>query len=318
VVFIILLIATTLLIAGSAASFSVYGLASIFSGIFWPVIVMGVSLEAGKLIAVSFAYRYWTIISNWIKTYLVVAVLVLMVITSMGIFGILAQGYQSDILPIKLKQQQIELITAQIEDLKRLKQEHIERKKQLDNDIVSLPKDFITARQRLMNSYGPELKLLQESITKYTEQIHQKTLKVNKIKAENLEQQVHIGPIVFIASVFNQDVDQATKWLILIIIFVFDPLAVILTIGANIAILNRVQIKRQIVNKTSIVKGVDNLARNANEVKVQLTADIAADQIRRALREFENRQLTPLEIVQKQLLEEMLRKKEIKEKIRRG
>ena len=85
--FLIVLIVTTCSIAGTAAFFSVYGLASTFSGTFWAVVFMGSSLEAGKLTAASFLYRYWSKVGWAIKMYLMGAVLALMVITSMGIFG---------------------------------------------------------------------------------------------------------------------------------------------------------------------------------------------------------------------------------------
>ena len=79
-IFIIILILTTLAIAGSAAYFSIYGLAAIFSGIFWPVILMGTSLEAGKLVAASYVYRFRDSISRVMKIYLISAILVLMLI----------------------------------------------------------------------------------------------------------------------------------------------------------------------------------------------------------------------------------------------
>ena len=85
--FIFILILTTLAIAGCAAFFSIYGLAAIFSGIFWPVVLMGTSLEAGKLMAASYVYRYRDSISRTMKAYLISAIFILMVITSAGIFG---------------------------------------------------------------------------------------------------------------------------------------------------------------------------------------------------------------------------------------
>jgi len=91
--FIVLLMFTVLSISGTAAYFSIVGLASIFSGLFYSVIVMGSVLEIGKLVAVSFVYRYWKTISSLMKAYLISAILVLMLITSTGIFGMLVKGY---------------------------------------------------------------------------------------------------------------------------------------------------------------------------------------------------------------------------------
>jgi len=84
--FIIVLILTTFAIAACAAFFSIYGLAAIFSGIFWPVVIMGSTLEVGKLVAVSYLYRFKHHISFIMKSYLMSAVIVLMLITSAGIF----------------------------------------------------------------------------------------------------------------------------------------------------------------------------------------------------------------------------------------
>ena len=237
--FITILIATALSIAGSAAFFSIYGLARIFTGSFWPVVIMATSLEAGKLVSASYLYRYWKKISFIMKSYLIAAILILMLITSAGIFGFLSAAYQQDVLPIKQNEQQIALLTGEKEELERLKIERLERRKQIDADIASLPNNYITGRQRLMKSYGPELEQLRIDIASYTDQIRQKTLKISELKNATLEQEAHVGPIIYIAAAFDSEVDDATKWLILLIIFAFDPLAVVLTIGANMAILER-------------------------------------------------------------------------------
>ena len=108
--FIVLLALTTTFIAGSAAFFSVYGLASTFSGTFWSVVLMGSSLEAGKLIAASYLYRYWHVTNFWLKTYLMAGVAALMLLTSTGIFGYLSSGYQTDVLPLKQIEQQVKVL----------------------------------------------------------------------------------------------------------------------------------------------------------------------------------------------------------------
>lgn len=242
--FIFLLVLTTLSIAGSAAFFSVYGLASLFSGMFWPVVIMGSSLEAGKLIAASFLYRYWDKITFLLKTYMILAVGVLMLVTSTGIFGFLSQGYQQDVKGIKSNVQQIELIEQENADLQALVEEYVERKKQIDTEISSLPKDYITGRQRLMTAYGVELKQLSADIATNRAKLRENSSKLSELKQTNLHEEAHVGPIVFIAKVFDLEIDDTTKWLILIIIFAFDPLAVALTIGTNIAIEERRKSKK--------------------------------------------------------------------------
>lgn len=239
--FIAILILVTLMLAGSAAFFSVYGLAQIFTGAFWPVVIMASSLEAGKLVAASYTYRYWKSISWMMKTYLISAIFVLMVITSAGIYGFLAGAYQQDMIGLKQNQQQIALLQEEIIQLETLKQERLDRKKQIDADIAALPNTYVSGRQRLLTSFGPELKQLSADIAQYTQNIRDNTTKISELKSANLHQEAHVGPIIFIAKAFDREVDDTTKWLILIIIFAFDPLAVALTIGANNALLQRKQ-----------------------------------------------------------------------------
>ena len=108
--FIAILIIAATAIAGAAAFFSVYGLAFTFSGTFWSVVVMGTSLELGKLVAASYLYRYWKQTHIALKVYLMTGVLALMVLTSTGIFGYLSTGYQTDVLPLKQAQEQVKLL----------------------------------------------------------------------------------------------------------------------------------------------------------------------------------------------------------------
>ena len=237
---------TTVSIAGSAAYFSVFGLAQIFTGTFWPVVIMGSALEAGKLIAASFVYRYWTVISKWMATYLILAILMLMIITSTGIFGFLSTGYQTDILPIKIKRQQIVMLTDRKAEFVALKLEDVRLKERMDVDIASLPNNFVTGRIRLDAMYKDEKIQVGKRISEYSDEIRKTTLEISTLKGELIQDQVHIGPIVFIAEVFKTSADEATKWLILMIISAFDPLAVVLTIGVNIAII-RYKTKQHVV-----------------------------------------------------------------------
>jgi len=237
--FILILILTTLGIAGVAAYFSIYGLAAIFSGIFWQVIAMGGVLEAGKLVAASYVYRYRDSISRKAKIYLISAIVVLMIITSGGIFGFLSMGYQQDTLPLKQQEQQISLLTSEQTELEVFKKERLTRRKQIDSDIAALPNNYITGRQRLMKSYGPELDQLRKDIELYTKQISEKTIKISELKQKKLISEVHTGPIIFIARAAKSDTDTAIKWMIILIMFAFDPLAVALTLAINHALLER-------------------------------------------------------------------------------
>jgi hypothetical protein len=220
--FIAILFLSTLSIAGTAAFFSVYGLAQLFQGMVTPVLIMGASLEAGKLVAASFLYRYWAKLGWVLRSYLVVAVLMLMVITSVGIFGMLSIGYQADTINLKQSETKVEL-------LKQEQQRLSDRKAEIDKQIQLLPTNTIKGRQQLMKSFGPELKTINSRIPELTSQIQQ-------LSTQLISTQAHTGPIVYIAKAFGKDIDDATKYIILLLIVVFDPLAVALTIGVNVAL----------------------------------------------------------------------------------
>lgn len=131
-IFLILLILTTAAIAGSAAFFSVYGLAYTFSGTFWSVVVMGGSLEAGKLMAASYLYRFWNNTHLLLRWYLMAGVIALMLLTSAGIFGYLSSGYQADVLPLKEMNEQVRLLEDE-------RQRAIDRKAQIDQQLMKGP-----------------------------------------------------------------------------------------------------------------------------------------------------------------------------------
>ncbi len=228
---------TTLSIAGSAAFFSVIGLARVFSGAYWSIILMGSSLEAGKLTTASYLYRHWNTMSKIMRGYLVAAVMVLMAITSMGIFGYLSSAFQSNVLPYQEQQQQIELLVNDKTEAEKLKTERLSREDQINKQIANLPDNFVHGRSTLMDANKQELEQIRTDIAEYTEQIRSDTTKIATLKSQVLEETAHIGPIIFIAQVFGADVNQAIKWLIMMIVFAFDPLAVMLTVGTNAAIL---------------------------------------------------------------------------------
>lgn len=314
--FIIILILVTLSLAGSAAYFSIYGLAAIFSGVFWPVVLMGTSLEAGKLIAASYVYRYRNTITTVMKVYLITAVLVLMIITSAGIFGFLSMGYQQDTLSFKQQEQQISLLVQEQKELNNFKAERLSRRKQIDTDIASLPNNYITGRQRLMKSYGPELDNLRTDIELYTKQINEKTIKISKLKQEKLVNEVHIGPIIFIAKAFSTGTDDATKWMIVLIMFAFDPLAVALTLGVNHAILERKKKLGYIEPSLAAVEHAISEDLTSVIDASNPTTNISIDDLTEAIAGMQQHDLTTAEMAQKGMLEEMLEKKLVKEKIR--
>jgi hypothetical protein len=220
--FITILTLSAAFIAGAAAFFSVYGLAATFNGVFWSVVLMGSSLELGKLVAASYLYRYWTKTNIWLKTYLMAGILTLMILTSTGIFGYLSSGYQTDVLPLKQVEEQVKMMEGE-------KTRLLDRKTAIDTQISQLPTNSTRGRIRLMNGFKQE----QKDVTKRISELDKIILEQ---KTKLIQTQAHVGPITYIASAMGLDTDNATKYLIYIIIFAFDPMAVALTLAVNIAI----------------------------------------------------------------------------------
>lgn len=255
--FIVVLVFAALLLAGAAAFFSVYGLAQVFAGAFISVVIMGVALEVGKLVAASFLYRFWNKISKALKAYLMAAVLVLMAITSMGISGYLTAAYQTDTVGLRDASSKL---TSYTEELDRL----VARKADMDHQISQLPPDYVAARQKLMKSFASEYATMNPRIEFL--QGEKAKLQEHKITTE-----AKVGPIVFISKVLGSETDDAIFWLVILIVCVFDPLAVALTIAVNIAIADRKSQKEQLITPepmaaaspatTATVEDVIQLAR---------------------------------------------------------
>ena len=234
--FILLLIFITLSIAGTAAVFSVYGLAQLFSGAFYPVIVMGASLEAGKLVTASFLYRYWKILSFAMKSYLILAVFILMVITSIGIFGFLTKSYLSDTASLGSVQYELETITREQDLLIKDRDAITVAKTKATTNIVDISDN---TKRWMYKGKDDTAKVLDQKYATITTKIQENDAAIGKLKEKLGETQAHVGPIVYVAKAFGASIDDATKYMVLILITVFDPLAVALTIGCNLALKDR-------------------------------------------------------------------------------
>jgi hypothetical protein len=226
--------ATSLLVAGVAAWFSVIGLATIFSGSWWPVIIMGGVLEIGKLVTAAFLHLNWKQIGIAMRGYLCMAVFVLMVITSLGIFGFLAkanieQNLQGDSYSLEMSIID-KRISAKESQLKRLE----DRTVNLDNIIdTARPEDrnYIDGRQK---EERQQIALAVDPIVDDIVQLNNDKLPLQRLQ---LEQDGEIGPIKYVAEMIYGEnaidkIDNAARILILFIIFAFDPLAVLLLVAS--------------------------------------------------------------------------------------
>lgn len=263
---------TALVIALVAAFFSVYGIATLFAGAFTLTAIMASALEVGKLVSVTFLYRYWVNTKNFLKIYLSIATLVLMLVTSLGIFGYLSAAYQKSAIEFKASQEKIALIEGQ-KGLLTNKIAQSQSRIQTLNDVRAIQEARMT--EALTNSFltrNPlQLRQLQEQtatmikeadenirseqdrIQKTSDEIFQIEKSVNELKFASAGKK-DIRTFQFVADQFGTTLDTVAKWFICTLIFVFDPLAIALILAYNVVVYKKevkpeepVQSKREIL-----------------------------------------------------------------------
>jgi len=206
------------LLSGTSAYYSIVGLAAIFSGAFWPVVFMGSALEFSKLVTASWLYRNWKTAPFLLRTYLTIAVVILMLITSMGIFGFLAKSHIDSTLDAG----------ANTVELKTLNQQQKIAEDRL-NYLLARAKDPSTASNRL----DSQIQSTQKELTDINKKRLPLLRESNKLVAD-------VGPIKYVADMFFGDgegaLDKAVRMVIFAIMLVFDPLAVLLLIAGNISL----------------------------------------------------------------------------------
>ena len=229
---------SALLIAFSAAFFSVFGLSKLFAGATLSVIIMAGSLEFGKLVAASFLYRYWDKINLLQKFYMTLATIILIIITSADIFGFLSNAYQG--ATVEFEKQSTTLMFKE-ERLAQLQEDKVFLKDELEQAISELPENYRTAKKKLREEYQPQIS-----------EINQKLLnikgEIGDLKTALVETGVDVGPAIYLARTFNTDIDTVVKFFIFVLIFVFDPMAVMFIISYNVAL------EHDVVNKKPVVK----------------------------------------------------------------
>jgi hypothetical protein len=234
---------TALTISGVAIYYSVIGLTAIFAAAAIPIMVMGVSLEVAKLVATVWLHRNWRVAPGFIKTYLTVSVVVLMLITSMGVFGFLSKAHLDQNIVSGEVMDKVALIDSKIQTEK----DNIESAKkaltQMDaqvNEMLSRSTDNKGTERavQVRRQQAKERDNLAKEITKSQTTISQLNQEKAPISKEMRKVEAEVGPIKYIAAFFYDSTDQnilekAVTWVIMAIIFVFDPLAVILLLASQ-------------------------------------------------------------------------------------
>ena len=237
----ILTFVTSLAIAAVAAWYSIIGLTAIFAAAVIPIIIMGIVLEIGKLVAAAWVYNHWRETSILLRTYLVSAIIVLMLITSMGIYGFLSKSH----IDAGINTGEISVKIERIDNRIRSEQRQIDRaEKNITEMDITLEKTeygfFDDSRLEERKRQTAEREQLNSIITKSENNIDDLLDKKSEYELEVKNFEVEVGPIKYIAALIYGDeatnyLDNTVRYVILLLIFVFDPLAVLLLISANMS-----------------------------------------------------------------------------------
>ena len=204
---------------------------------------MASSLELGKLVGASFLYRYWKKINWLMKTYLITAVVVLVFITSAGIFGFLSNAYQG--ATIEFEKQSTTLLYKE-DRLVQLEEDKVYLKEELEQAISELPENYRTAKRLLREEYNPKVLAVNDEILGIKQEI-------GDLKVGLVETGVDVGPAIYLARAFGTDIDTVVKFFIFILIFVFDPLAVSLVVAYQVAITGGIR-RYEVYNEKKVVE----------------------------------------------------------------
>lgn len=239
-----LLFGTALALSACAAYYSIMGLVAIFAAAAIPIFIMGSLLEISKLVVASWIYQNWKEVPRLMKYYFTSALVILMLLTSMGIFGYLSKAHLDQAIPTGDVSAKLSLIDEKIktekENINANRKELTQLDAQVDQTLsrtteasgadrsIAIRRAQQKDRVRIFNEIGAA----QTKIAKYNEERAPIASEVRKVEAE-------VGPIKYIAALLygdNPEVDvleKAVRWVIILIVMVFDPLAVLLLVAAN-------------------------------------------------------------------------------------
>ena len=261
-----------------AAGYSIIGLATLFAGSAMAIIAMGSALEVGKLVAASWLYHNWrSSIPRLLKAYLFTAIIILIFITSMGIFGFLSKAHLDQVKPQSSNNIKIELLVKQINQQNLIIDRAEILLSLLDKALeVYIQKEYVTRGLKERKKQEEERKELTTAINDASDEIAKLTLKKSDIELTQDKIEAEVGPIKYVAELIygenaKDNFDKAVRIVILILIFVFDPLAVLLLIAANIS-LNQWRQKRAIVKseqKASLEKQLERTKQKADRFKAK-------------------------------------------------
>ena len=252
-----------------AAGYSIMGLATLFAGAVIPIIAMGSALEVGKLVAASWLYNNWRnpLVPKTIKAYLTSAVIVLIFITSMGIFGFLSKAHLDQVQPTSSNEIRIELIDKQIIQQEQIIERAENTLNQLDKALDKyIDMEYVTRGLKEREKQKEEREALNLVINTAIDELSKLSLAKSALELKQDKIEAEVGPIKYIAELIygenaKDHFDKAVRWVIIVLIFVFDPLAVLLLIAANISLRSRKVAKEE--DEAKVQKDYQKEATNA-------------------------------------------------------
>jgi hypothetical protein len=239
---------SAVLVAGCAAYFSVTGLGVLFAGASVSVMVMAGALELAKLVSATYLKQEWDTLKGFNKWYLTISVATLMLITSAGIFGYLSNAFQQQNLELQKVERDIAVYQTQITKndaeiaryTNQLNNQQNIRNSQEANLSKQIDKNTSTSRvTQMIKTADKEIASVSKRIDELTIQNNIALDSINNIKNNNIELEREVGGFRFVAEAFNVPLNDVVKFFILIIVLVFDPLAVALIIAFNGLIMKR-------------------------------------------------------------------------------
>ena len=249
-----LMVFSTLSLAGTAAYYSVFGLSSLFAGAKFEVIIMASALELAKLIVASYLHNNWNKLGLLLKSYLTLGVFILMIITSAGIYGFLTSAYQTTADQLTIVDKQVAVVQMKRDRFSESLEGYKIERTQLNNSITELTKGLSnntiqytdslgriitttsSSTRRVLNAQLDDMKEQRNRVSikmeTVTDSITKLDLQILDLESNN-EVAAEIGPLRYMAKITGKSMDVIVNWFTLMIVFVFDPMAIAMVIAIN-------------------------------------------------------------------------------------
>jgi len=291
----LLIALSALAVSGSAAFYSVFGLSKLFAGASTQVIIMAGSLEFAKLVVASLLYQYWDTINKWLRSYLAIACFVLMIITSGGIYGFLSGAYQSTATQSELLDKSLAILNQKQVRFQETKEDLTIEKTQVNKSIsdlrISLSNPtsvsywdknsetvITTSSSSARRALQSELKTTITERDNINIKLEAVLDSIGKTDMALLEKEIsnederELGPLKYLAETTGYDMGVVVNWFLLLIIFVFDPLAIALVVASNMAFAQLRKPEKPVINNTT--EPSKSLIQRVKEKQEKLKADL--------------------------------------------